>query len=851
MTRKVSILIRIFILIWIAFSFSFPYPASAYKPIPDATPPGAREPDNPDKPKTLSSLTSLVVEDLTGTLTPEQLANQLVGSGISVSNISFTGSNLSAGNFSEGLAIVGFDSGIILSSGAVLDTIGPNISDSTSTELFLNGDPDLTTLSGYPTNDATVLEFDFVPDQDQVSFQFTFASEEYNEYVHSVFNDVFAFYINGQNCALIDGDPISINTINNGNPYGLPPTYHSQFYLNNDIQDGGGKNYETEMDGLTFVLTCASAVTPNQTNHMKLAIADASDMVWDSAVFIRAGSITTERLPVILIPGMGASVNYECFLKELFCGLDSRWGWFTIFAESVYSPLIDRLEAAGYTTDNNYLNVFYYDWRKPIEANVPRLKKRIDDIKKKTGKDQVDLVGHSMGGLLARAYVQSDIFDPKDDVSHMVTLGSPHRGAAKAYPYWQAANVYEMGDYATPAINLFLLYYMQEQINPVKVFVLRNKFPSFKDLLPIDDYLLDNDTNAIIPESTLTLQNRNTYLHELDNNNSVLFERADVATFVGENIQTTARFYVGERSFLDSILFKWDDGKPNWDRQSEFYSDHGDETVLSESGKVIGSDYERDFPDINHTGLTKDNNVINAVFAYLGITVAPDPAPSTIPEILIFILDGFAEAIFTDPLGRILRPTTQVSLNSKDLQSDPIPEAEYIQVPGNTFQIILIPNPLNGDYQIQVDGLGEGDYTLGRLDTFSEPLEVPVPVESFWDLSNSQIQDGKTVNYTLSYSGLSNEIGNLMAITPVIETPVWVGDSEVTGRGLLGSTMIIKDFNSNGVLGSGIVNADGFFQITLSKALKIRQQIFPVSSGLTGSVVTVKSHDIFLPLSLR
>lgn len=86
---------------------------------------------------------------------------------------------------------------------------------------------------------------------------YVFSSDKYNEYVHSVHNDVFAFFVNGDNCALVPGtaDPVSINTINNGNPYGSSPSENPQYYRNNDLSDGGG-SIDTEMDGLATVLSC-------------------------------------------------------------------------------------------------------------------------------------------------------------------------------------------------------------------------------------------------------------------------------------------------------------------------------------------------------------------------------------------------------------------------------------------------------------------------------------------------------------------------------------------------------------------------------------------------------------------
>ncbi|MGI6776860.1 MAG: choice-of-anchor L domain-containing protein [Acetivibrionales bacterium] len=73
-----------------------------------------------------SSAEGLVVNSLSETLTPEDLVEQLLGAGVSVSNVSYTGADIAAGTFSNGSGIIGFEEGIILSSGDVNNVIGPN-----------------------------------------------------------------------------------------------------------------------------------------------------------------------------------------------------------------------------------------------------------------------------------------------------------------------------------------------------------------------------------------------------------------------------------------------------------------------------------------------------------------------------------------------------------------------------------------------------------------------------------------------------------------------------------------------------------------------------------------------------
>ncbi len=246
-------------------------------------------------------------------LTPTQLAAALVGSGVTVSNAQFAGANIAGGTFSGGGtgggATIGFDTGVILSSGAIASVVGPNTLDDATTVNGQPGDATLDTLlpTGQFSEDAAVLSFDFVPDASSVSFKYVFSSEEYNEFVGSEFNDVFGFFVNGTNCATVGGQPVSVNTINGGNPFGTGATNPSLF-RNNSLNDPGPATINTEMDGLTTVLTCTAPVSANQTNTMKLAIADVGDSNYDSNVFIEAGSLTTQPSDV---PGAPTNVSAD------------------------------------------------------------------------------------------------------------------------------------------------------------------------------------------------------------------------------------------------------------------------------------------------------------------------------------------------------------------------------------------------------------------------------------------------------------------------------------------------------------------------------------------------------------
>lgn len=245
-------------------------------------------------------------------------AQTLGGPGVTVSNVTYTGAAGALGTFS-GMGAVGFDNGIVLSSGDVVNAVGPNQTSGQTTAFGTAGDPQLDALVSTPsapatTEDAAVLQFDFVPTSNVVSFKYVFASEEYSEFVGSGVDDVFAFFVNNTNCATVGGQRVSVDTINNGNPSNAAfPASHPELFRDNptpaDPSVDPPSPIDTQYDGLTTVLNCQANVTPGQTSHMKLAIADTGDQVLDSSVFLQADSFQSNEPPVCPASSVGVLWN--------------------------------------------------------------------------------------------------------------------------------------------------------------------------------------------------------------------------------------------------------------------------------------------------------------------------------------------------------------------------------------------------------------------------------------------------------------------------------------------------------------------------------------------------------------
>jgi gliding motility-associated-like protein len=247
--------------------------------------------------------------------------NILLGGGITATNHSFIGDFNQIGFFNGINSNLGIDSGIVLSSGNVFNLVGPNASGATTTGFGLPGDPTLNAvIAPDPTNDAAVLEFDFIPTSDTISFKYVFGSEEYLEWVNS-FNDAFGFFLSGpnpaggnyidQNLAIVPGTvntPVTIDNVND--------VVNSAYYVDNGTGFTAPQNIDPnviQFDGFTTPLTAVASVNCGDTYHIKLVVADAVDNAYDSGVFLEAGSFYSPPLSVI------DDLNIDSLVMEIPC----------------------------------------------------------------------------------------------------------------------------------------------------------------------------------------------------------------------------------------------------------------------------------------------------------------------------------------------------------------------------------------------------------------------------------------------------------------------------------------------------------------------------------------------------
>ena len=221
-----------------------------------------------------------------------QMANTIFGNGVTVTGASYSGSDFSSAIYSNGDAVSDFvtpsDTGVILSTGSATrftnNSSQSNLSNSTSVNSAgANNDADFNSVAGASTFDASFLVVDFIPDPnlDTMTMQFVFSSDEYPEFVGSIFNDVVGVWINGTHVPLsISDGGTEINSVNQNTNINL---------YNDNTQD----QYNTESDGFTVTMTLTIPIIPDQVNSIKIGVADVGDSAYDSNLLIAADSVQT------------------------------------------------------------------------------------------------------------------------------------------------------------------------------------------------------------------------------------------------------------------------------------------------------------------------------------------------------------------------------------------------------------------------------------------------------------------------------------------------------------------------------------------------------------------------------
>jgi gliding motility-associated-like protein len=231
------------------------------------------------------------------------LAQNIVGTGVTVSNAKINCDGQGSGTFTYSGTTLGITGGILLTTGYASDASGTAqvLSEFTGNDFE---DPNLVAIEANDTFDVCILTFDFIPLCNQVSITYEFGSSEYDGYQCSAFNDIFGLFLTGPNPAggnyaavniatLPNGNIVSINNINDGKDKCKGVSHNPTYYIDNS------SGQDIAYEGLTTAITSVKPVVPCSTYTMKIAIADAGDEDYDSGVFIKGNSVTCQNTPTV------------------------------------------------------------------------------------------------------------------------------------------------------------------------------------------------------------------------------------------------------------------------------------------------------------------------------------------------------------------------------------------------------------------------------------------------------------------------------------------------------------------------------------------------------------------------
>jgi pimeloyl-ACP methyl ester carboxylesterase len=369
----------------------------------------------------------------------------------------------------------------------------------------------------------------------------------------------------------------------------------------------------------------------------------------------------TPLTPVVFLPGLGGSINFE----EMFTGSSNPSGWKITPGANIYKNI---LKIFDYPNNPNFY-VFYYDWRKSATESAEALVNFIkNDVRPQ---NKVDLIGHSLGGLVARTCVQTKENNCYAD--KLITVGSPHLGVIEAYTAVEAGEVWHTG--VIKMIFELLIYYYQ---NPgeTRRETLQRVAPIMNDLLPNFEFLHRND--SLVPWNTLSIQNP---LLPLLSDFSKL---ADITkTLYGNSYPTLNSLTVRETNTLNKILGNWPDGEPV---DHGTTSNEGDGTILSLSAKIDHSNIEN-FPfSLDHGGIISDQSALEKIFSLIGRS-PPSTGNNPLEEdknYLVFLVHS------------------PVKISLSDL-----PEDTY-----SSNELIIVPNCQHKTYILDVTGSDDGYYHL-------------------------------------------------------------------------------------------------------------------------------------------
>ena len=389
---------------------------------------------------------------------------------------------------------------------------------------------------------------------------------------------------------------------------------------------------------------------------------------------IRDDVVPAKPDPVIIVPGiMGSAYKNGVWVIDPIL--------------HTYDDLIATLVANGYVKDKD-LFTFPYEWRDSNVFSANLLDAKITAVKAVCQCNKVDIVAHSMGGLVARSYIQSGSYD--QDVDQVIFLGTPHKGAPTSYLRWEAGE-FEDGAFNFLTKKFFEAEALKNGHSSLFNYIRNRPILSVQELLPITNYLKDKSTGII--RTYPTKYPRNNFLETLNSNISNLLDSGvRITNVIGNTGSNTTinMIRVGESSNLS-----WVDGKPDgFDGQT---ADRGLEKGGGDvTATIVGATLDGSIPNIeiqsSHQRLpTLAEGEIFKILTGKTASTTYDSGTNLDAKVLLLQLLSPIDVVVTAPDGK------KIGKNfSSGTEYAEIPNAFYSGFTTDT-EFITIFNPIDGD----------------------------------------------------------------------------------------------------------------------------------------------------------
>ncbi|MEX1112617.1 MAG: hypothetical protein WEC84_04085 [Candidatus Andersenbacteria bacterium] len=509
------------------------------------------------------------------------------------------------------------------------------------------------------------------------------------------------------------------------NPYGQGPIpYLNKLALDVDVTDIVAQEFRAEFEQFGDIYPFARGPRIEELDGFGSVVSE------------------TQRDPIVIVPGLLASFNRKLFMEGKEGGT-----WRFPYGGNVYYGLEKRLDLENYPDEDVY--IAYYDWRKPVKTTaVEYFAPIIEEAKQKTGK--VDVIAHSMGGLVVREYLQKEGYTG-NEIDQLILLGTPNEGAVDAYVAWEGGIFPERWSFpiVRHARNIETAMNKDRSAGPLpRPLSFRKFFPSLPDLIPTtpfleqdekEDFLPGSVTNTLAPDLASTVDNVFTAVNK-------------ITALAGTNLPTMQKITLSNdpRTPTDMQLERWRDGLPVVD-PPPYDSLEGDETVLLSSA-LLGS-HPILIPGVSHSDLPSkaQDQIIDA----LGIESVTDvrfeyTPPKSITT--IFALSPVDIEIVGPNDEKLSYGRNDFGENA-DIDGDPLD-------PDDSTYVTLLNVP-EGTYTVRLLGTGEGEFTVvtGYDDSGSSTTSKYTDVISLGEKYQYtfEISDGKLI--PPAEHAVQNEIG--------------------------------------------------------------------------------------------